>query len=110
MAAKTAGWLTSHPFANEEELQAVGHLLWWEGTDAQGHPVLRIAIGRAVNECRGAAALALANAIVTQLQRAVEGMLGQFPQPLGQVWDPSTACACRVHVAWASTYARLLGL
>ncbi len=78
MAARTAAWLASHPFASEEELAAVGHLLRWDGVDAAGRPVLHIAIGRAVVECRGPAALGFANAIITQLQRAVEGMLGEW--------------------------------
>ena len=76
-AASTSAWLQSHPFASDEELAACGHLLWWTGQDSSGIPVLHIAIGRAVNECRGPAAVAFANAIVTQLQRAVEGMLGE---------------------------------
>lgn len=68
MAAHTADWLHRHPFATCEELAGYAPLLRWEGADAGGHPVLHISIGKAVNECRGPAAVHFANAIVTQLQ------------------------------------------
>lgn len=95
-AASTAAWLQSHPFASDDELAAYSHLLWWTGQESGEVPVLHIAIGRAVNECRGPAAVAFANAIVTQLQRAVEGMLGddgRRPDRLVVVMDCSGVSA-----------------
>lgn len=41
-----------------------------QGPDAAGRPVLRILIGAAVTECRGNAALAFANAILTHMEQA----------------------------------------
>lgn len=45
----------------------------FQGPDAAGRPVLRILIGAAVTECRGNAALAFANAIITHMEQASAG-------------------------------------
>lgn len=80
--AHTVEWLRRHEFASEDELQQYAHLLWW--SDAAGNPSpgndpvipgqplkLHVAIGRAVQECRGPAAVHFANAVITQVERAV---------------------------------------
>ena len=46
-----------------------------QGPDAAGRPVLRIFIGEAVTECRGNAALAFANAILTHMEQVSAGQL-----------------------------------
>jgi hypothetical protein len=80
-AARTAVWLGQHPFATPEDLERYGHLVSWQGTDASGRPVLRISLGQAVTECRGATALAFANATVTHMEMGVAERLHD--------WSPS---------------------
>ncbi|PRW60524.1 Sec14 cytosolic factor [Chlorella sorokiniana] len=78
-AARTALWLEQHPFSSDEELSRFAHLVRWEGPDAAGRPVLRILIGVAVTECRGNAALAFANAILTHMEQGVSSRLHDAP-------------------------------
>lgn len=86
-AAQTADWLAQHAFESEEELQRVAHLLRWDGADAGGHPMLHIAIGAAVNECRTApAAMVFANAIVTQLQVCSAARSWEVGRSIGYAW------------------------
>lgn len=70
MVAQTAEWLQKHQFSTPAELAAYGPLLHWKTGPGgpRSPPVLHIAIGHAVNECRGPAAARFANAIVSQLQ------------------------------------------
>ncbi|KAI3429848.1 hypothetical protein D9Q98_010160 [Chlorella vulgaris] len=74
-AARTAHWLRDHTFASEEELLRFAHLISWKGTDSAGRPMLVIHIGQAVSECRGGAAVAFANATITQVERCVQQQL-----------------------------------
>lgn len=54
-----------------------------QGTDEQGHPVLHISIGRAVAECRGAAALAFSNAVITHMEQGLARRLVDWVPPAG---------------------------
>jgi hypothetical protein len=74
-AADTARWLARHPFAGDEELLQHAHLVWWAAPGATEHPTLHVALGRASQECRGPAAAAFANVVMTHMERAVHETL-----------------------------------
>jgi hypothetical protein len=85
-AAETAVWLLHHTFASDAELQKYEHLVWWDRADGAGRPTLHVALGRAVHECRGPEAAALANVVITHVERAVRALLRDGPPAsLGQV-------------------------
>lgn len=60
--------------AHTSSRQATAICPFVQGPDAAGRPVLRILIGAAVTECRGNAALAFANAILTHMEQASAGL------------------------------------
>jgi hypothetical protein len=103
-AAETARWLAAHAFATDAELARFARFVRWGAPDAAGRPTLHVALAPAMREARGAESLALANAVVTHMERAVTGALGDAggrPEQVNVVIDAAGASAASAaRAAW----------
>lgn len=109
-AAATAEWLGRYPFASDAQLERFSHLVWWteprkeDSSASPVRPVLHVAVGRAVHECRGPMALEFANSVVTHVQRALDVKLKDLPPGSDRVdvvvYAEGTSALSASRVAW----------
>lgn len=101
----TVKWQSTYQFSSDEDLERFKHLVWWSNDEVSGRFVLHVAVDKAVNECRGHVALEFANAVITQMQRAIETRLkDDAPQGLDRVdvvvYAGGTSALSASRVAW----------
>lgn len=70
--AETVEWLQGHRFMTTSELKHWQQMLHWADYKADGHPVLVIKLGKATRECTGDQLNQFAEAIISQVQQAME--------------------------------------
>jgi len=75
--AATTRWLQHHAFSSPQELERTKDIVYWKGTDIEGHPILYISITTGLEACHGdkKQAVALANIVITRVQQALVELL-----------------------------------
>lgn len=90
--AATTRWLQNHAFSSPQELERTKDIVYWKGTDTEGHPILYISITAGLEACHGdkKQAVALANIVITRVQQALVELLsdkGGQPEQIRVVID-----------------------
>ncbi|KAK9809766.1 hypothetical protein WJX73_004329 [Symbiochloris irregularis] len=78
----TLAWLRKHRFMAASQLRRWHHLVRWQGWDHEGRPLMLVRIARACDECQdGDMAETVADAVIAQVDRAVNEMLSDASGP-----------------------------
>lgn len=101
----TIHWRARHIFSSQDELDATEDVVGWRGVDEGGRPILYLSIAAGLRECHDkAAALRLANVVISRVEEAVRIKLRDdlnSPEQIRVIVDASGAPALGASkIAW----------